>query len=382
MASIPIERHTPQTGDAYDGIVRLPADAMRTPAMIAQWDDLARQCNDPNPFFESWYLLPAIDSLAGSGQVELACLFVDGALAGLMPLARSGSYYGKPVPHLAAWSHPNAFCGLPLVAKGHERPFWRALFGALDRLPGLTAFLHLAELPGEGPMADALREVLAEQLRPSAIVVEAERAMLASQLSPEDYFVASMSGKKRKELRRQANRLAEEGELAFTRHSDTAEIAEWIEQFLALERAGWKGAQGSALGSADATAQLFRQALAGAAERGRLERLALTLDGRPIAMLANFITPPGAYSFKTAFDEDFARYSPGVLLQRENLTLLARSDIAWCDSCAAADHPMIERIWREKRRVTCTNIAIGGGLRRTLFRQLARIEARGQIREF
>ncbi|MFN7159793.1 MAG: GNAT family N-acetyltransferase, partial [Erythrobacter cryptus] len=116
--------------------------------------------------------------------------------------------------------------------------------------------------------------------------------------------------------------------------------------------------------------------LAGAAAAGRLERLALRLDGRAIAMLANFITPPGAYSFKTAFDEDYARFSPGMLLQLENLALLERPDVAWADSCAAEGHPMIERLWRDRRHMVSRNIAIGGPTRRALFRLLMAWETR------
>jgi hypothetical protein len=119
---------------------------------------------------------------------------------------------------------------------------------------------------------------------------------------------------------------------------------------------------------------MFREALSGASARGRLERLTLSLDGEPIAMLANFVTPPGAFSFKTAFDERYARYSPGVLLQRENLALLDRAGIEWCDSCASADHPMIDHIWRERRQIGRLSIAIGGALRRALFGQLVRAE--------
>ena len=42
------------------------------------------------------------------------------------------------------------------------------------------------------------------------------------------------------------------------------------------------------------------------------------------------VTAPGAFSFKTAFDEDYARFSPGVLLQIENLALLERDGIEYC----------------------------------------------------
>jgi hypothetical protein len=109
-----------------------------------------------------------------------------------------------------------------------------------------------------------------------------------------------------------------------------------------------------------------------------LERLALKLDGKAIAMLATFLAPPGAYSFKTTFDEAYARFSPGLLLQLENLDLLTRPGIEWADSCAVEGHSMIERIWREKRRLVSRNIAIGGPLRRAAFRTLMAYETRGR----
>jgi hypothetical protein len=93
-------------------------------------------------------------------------------------------------------------------------------------------------------------------------------------------------------------------------------------------------------------------------------------------MLASFLTAPGSYSFKTSFDEEYARYSPGLLLQIENLALLGDPDIAWCDSCAAADHPMIERIWRDRREIVWLSIGMGRGPRRWLGELWARIEAR------
>jgi CelD/BcsL family acetyltransferase involved in cellulose biosynthesis len=195
-------------------------------------------------------------------------------------------------------------------------------------------------------------------------------------MSAAEYLEGSMSAKKRKELRRQHNRLAEEGTLVFERLEGEAGLAEWTAEFLALEAAGWKGEAGSALASAPDTAALFTQSLAGAAAAGRLERLALRLDGRAIAMLANFITPPGAYSFKTAFDEAYARFSPGMLLQLENLALLERADVDWADSCAVEGHPMIERLWRGQRRMVSRNIAIGGPLRRAAFRLLMAYETR------
>ena len=134
------------------------------------WDALAACAAEPNPFFESWYLLPALRAFDPHGEVEILRFEADGELAGLLPLARPRRYYGKPLPHLASWLHANCFLGAPLVAAGLERHFWRALLTWADHTAGLGLFLHLAHMPLGGPLHEALREVLAEQRREGHLV--------------------------------------------------------------------------------------------------------------------------------------------------------------------------------------------------------------------
>jgi len=101
---------------------------------------------------------------------------------------------------------------------------------------------------------------------------------------------------------------------------------------------------------------------------GRLEMLRLDLDDRPIAMLVNFLAPPGSFSFKIAFDEDYARFSPGVLVQIENYQILGRPGIAWMDSCAVEDHPMINSLWAERRAIIRVTTPLGAARGALLFR--------------
>jgi hypothetical protein len=56
-----------------------------------------------------------------------------------------------------------------------------------------------------------------------------------------------------------------------------------------------------------------------------------------------------AWFWKIAYDESVARFSPGVLLTLA-LTeeLLEDAAVAHADSCATADHPMIDHVWRER----------------------------------
>jgi CelD/BcsL family acetyltransferase involved in cellulose biosynthesis len=359
------------------GVSAVAWPEMDSPEALLQWEALGRTAGSPNPFFESWFLLPALKAFDPEGRARLLRIEAGGHLLGLLPLSRPARYYRHPLPHWRNWSHGNGFLGAPLIAQGFEKAFWSALFAWADENAGEALFLHLAQLPLEWPRHDAMLAVLDEQRRPYKIVHREERALLASRLAPEAYLEATLTTKKRKELRRQHKRLSEQGELRFERRDDEEGIDEWIEAFLWLEAAGWKGRQGSAMASGMDTMGLFGSALRGAAKRGRLERLALLLDDNPIAMLANFITPPGSFAFKTAFDERFARFSPGVLLQRENLALLERDGIAWCDSCASADHPMIDHFWGERRAIGRINIGIGGAVRRALFSAIAWAETRG-----
>ena len=351
-----------------------PRDHFDRDDRIAQWDSLAQWASEPNPFYESWYLLPSLEHLDPHGSVQLLTLKADRQLAGLIPVQRDFRYYDHPLPHLRNWTHANCFLGSPLVARGFERIFWREFLRWCDSHPRLALFLHLAHMPATGEMHEALQAELADSGRPAATVLREERAMLASPLSPDDYLDASITSKKRKELRRQYRRLAEEGTLTVDRRTEATGIRDWAAEFLALEKSGWKGRNGSALACDDAVARTFVDALRGAARRGKLERLALRLDGRPVAMLANFLTRPGAFSYKTAFDEAYARFSPGVLLQKENLEILRRDGVEWVDSCAAEDHPMIDHIWRERRPIARHSIGIGGGLRRKAFAALVKRE--------
>lgn len=348
------------------------ADLRADVTLLAEWDALASDASEPNPFGERWYLQAALDAL-GIDDIRIGVVR-DDTLIGIMPLIAQRRYAGLPIAHVQNWLNHNAFLGTPLVRKGAEQRFWSALLGQLDNAPAPGFFLHLTGIAINGPVAAALEAVSLDENRRFALVHLEERALLERGLSSDAYWEENVRGKKRKELRRQHKRLAEEGTLTFERSDGSSGLDKWIADFLALERAGWKGANGSALDCADETRALFSNVLRDAAAAGKLELLAHYLDDRPIAMLANFITPPAAFSFKTAFDEEFARFSPGVLLQYENLALLERDDIEYCDSCAAQDHPMIDSLWSGRRPIGRYSIAIGGKVKRAAFAALLTAE--------
>ena len=65
-----------------------------------------------------------------------------------------------------------------------------------------------------------------------------------------------------------------------------------------------------------------------------------------------------AYTWKTAYDEAYAAFSPGTLLMIEvTKQHLDDPNIMTTDSCAMPDHPVMSRLWSERK--TMGTIVIG-----------------------
>ena len=337
--------------------------------LIAAWDALAQSASEPNAFGQSWFVTSALNHLCGDRDVQIAQVWRgDARLIGLIPLTRYSRYGRMPARHVSNWTHYQSFMGTPLIARGHEALFWCSLIKALDASDWATGFLSLTGLAEHGAVHKGLCTAAAALGRRAATVHRFERALLASELDGEAYLNAYVRPKKRKEYRRQANRLADLGTVNFSRLSDPSMLADWCQTFLTLEAASWKGRKGAALANFSGTAQFFRDVISGAHAYGRLDFQRLDLDGRAIAMLINFRTPPGSWSFKIAYDENLARFSPGVLIELENLSyILGDPQIDWMDSCAAPDHPMINSLWGERRAIIQVTVQLSGAKRSAIF---------------
>jgi len=336
-------------------------------SLAAEWSALATRTADPNPFVEHWFAAVALRTLGAGRDIRLLEVRRGGRLIGILPVSIESGYAHLPVRYVQNWYHDHIFLGDPPVVAGEEGAFWSAILATLSEADWAPGFLHLRGLAEGGAVQRALS---------GDIVHRRLRAFLHSDLDPAAYYEQAVRQKKRKEIRRLRNRLAELGPVEARELADPAELSAWCDAYLALEKAGWKGREGSGLACRPETESFFRETLAAASAAGRLQFLRLDVGGRPIAMLVNLLTPPGSYSFKTVFDEDYARFSPGVLLQIENLKILERDDIGWMDSCAVDDHPMIDSLWTERRSIVRMTVPLRG-VRRSLLFTLCRALEKG-----
>jgi CelD/BcsL family acetyltransferase involved in cellulose biosynthesis len=339
---------------------------------LARWTALGQAAGEANPFFEPWFLTPAIAHLREGHEVWLAQGWSDlgrgPELVGLMPLAIHDRYGRMPARHVVNWAHYQCFMGVALVRDGWSVAWHRALLLALDDAAWAPGFLSLAGLEKDGPGHIGLVEAATSLGRDAPIVHKRRRAMLQSDLDGEAYLEAHVRAKKRKEWRRLSHRISELGTLVSSAFQDGDDLAEWCASFLTLEASGWKGERGAALANTGETLAFFHAMMAGAQAAGRLEFLRLDLNGQAIAMLINFRTPPASWSFKIAYDERLARYSPGVMIEGENLIrVLADPAVDWMDSCAVEDHPMINSLWAERRQIVQVSVPLAGVKRRATY---------------
>ncbi len=324
---------------------------------VAAWDDLAAAALEPNVFYESWMLLPALRAY-GTGQSLLVLLVFahhyPGArgqplLCGLFPLERQRWFVGLPLRVYRTWQYIHCYLTIPLVRAAFGRECLHALFTWLARDRRGASLLELSEISGDGPFSHLFVDYVADERRGTSLRGCYTRALLR-QGGGERYLQMVLSGEKRKKLRRAEERLAEAGPVQYVALAEDGDIEPWLTDFLRLEASGWKAQAGTALNCNPVDREFFLAVTRAAFQRRRLIMLALHVAGRPIAQLCNFLAADGAFAFKVAYDADHARCSPGVLLELENIRWMhARPAIQWMDSCATRGETTIKQLWADRR---------------------------------
>jgi CelD/BcsL family acetyltransferase involved in cellulose biosynthesis len=325
---------------------------------------------EDNPFFSPGILKAALDQLADAKVTTARVTATDGRLVALAPIRPTR--LGRLVPAISVWVHSLGPLGTPLLDTATLEKAAAGLIAAMDgERPG-HRILEFPYLPLEGPVATALRQQAAREQRPVAVLAAHQRAVLNRAGPDGNRFLNAIAPKKRKELARQLRRLRDLGAVTIEHVTEPAALAAALEDFFALEASGWKGERGTAL-----TLRFREKAFAKAAvASGDTTIHALRLDGRAVAMLVSFQSGAGAITWKIAYDEAYARFSPGVQIMLEASTaLLADPTLERIDSLAIAGHPMIDPLWPDRMSVGTLVIGPkGGGIRYEAGLALARLE--------
>ena len=354
-----------------DRLQVLVVDPAAVEPHLPAWNELCEEAEEPNAFLAPYMLLPACRAFGqgprGPRQLRL-CFFYAAhpthkaqppRLVGFAALEERRSRLRLPIPILSTFHHPAIHLGTPLCRPGYTRKVVNAL---CDFIGQGRRVITLQEIRGDGPFHQALIDALNARGWTHVGLRRATRALLVPDSSAEAYVEKSLAGKRRKELRRQRDRLAEQGPLELVTLAPEQDPRSWLEEFMALEAAGWKGQHqdGEALASTPETRQFFVEAMSEGHRQGQVHLMALRLSGKPVAMKCNLLSGAGAFAFKIAFDESFSRFSPGVQLELENIRWFHQQDRArWMDSCAHHSRFMINHLWSARRPLESLAFATG-----------------------
>jgi CelD/BcsL family acetyltransferase involved in cellulose biosynthesis len=199
---------------------------------------------------------------------------------------------------------------------------------------------------------------LARQDAQVSILKSWERAALNLTGTYETWAESNFGAKRRKEYRRLTNRLSELGSFESVSLDVGRDCKPWVADLLALEAAGWKGKRGTAIATNSVLQAAFKDSCQFLAAAGKLRFWKLAIDGKTIAITYAIVEGNQAWLHKIAYDEAYAKFSPGVLLVLyATERLFAESGITLVDSCAIPGHPMIENIWRDRIKVADVMIA-------------------------
>ncbi|HEX6267626.1 MAG TPA: GNAT family N-acetyltransferase [Burkholderiales bacterium] len=330
-------------------------DAASLHALVPHWEELAADAAEPNPFYEHWMLLPALEAYGAGEDFRCIAVWVDGTLGALFPMHLQRRFRGLPLSALRSWRHRNMLICTPLV-----RPKIAArCVGALLQT-GLAPVVELDWTPAGGFFYGALAEAAAAGGLPWMVLDAYARALLVRERDPRNRFNSNMKNN----LRRNEARLAAAGEVRAVRLAagGDAEACAWLESFMRLEASGWKGRAGTALACREDDRRFAAEVFPEALRRGRLLITGLDLDGRPLARHVMLTAGEGAFTFKIAYDETYEKCSPGLVAEVDNVRQFVESPgPRWLDSNTAPENEKsYSRVWRDRRTVQRIAIGVGG----------------------
>jgi CelD/BcsL family acetyltransferase involved in cellulose biosynthesis len=327
---------------------------------IEAWRALAGRALEPNVFLEPTFALAAAPALGANVQAgQIWSQSAPHELLGLFPVRIEAARYGLPLPVLCSWTHPYAPFGTPLVHRDAAEPAISSWLDHIARNPSLPGLMLMPYVHDDGAFAGVLDAVVARRGSANESFDRHQRALLAPADDRFHYLDHAIAPKRRKELARQWRRMQDLGPVAVTRAETPGAATAALADFFRLEANGWKGRAGSAADNDPGIRQFVTQAVSTLAAQGQTAVHRLCIGDQAIAACITLRSGHNAWCWKIAYDEGYARFSPGAqLLVHVTNDLLGDATITSVDSLATPEHPLIDHIWRERCTMSDRLIAL------------------------
>ena len=323
--------------------------------MAALWDGLVARAS-PNVFMHPAALCAAADLKFANIHVLQAWHddVTPKKLVGLWAMQVRSFALAWP-SHLEALPYEYAFLSSPVIDGSFVEDVIPAFLSAIAEHRTLPKIVSLQSFDAESSSYRAILKSLAERGGEQLMLSESTRAVVTRE------FGIKRSGSTRKKLRQDWNRLAALGAVDTLNDRTPAGVEAAFETFLRLEAGSWKGTEGTALLSDAKDAAFVRRLIGALVQQGGASVALLRVNGHAIAAQVLMYCGSSAYTWKTAFDSEFAKYSPGALLvDKVTEDLFSVPGIDAIDSCSA-EGSFMAQLWSGRRNMVDLLVKVSAG---------------------
>ena len=294
-------------------------DDLRAPDLVRAWDTLTLEGACPGLFSSRLWVTTWSTAFADGLAPALLVGFEGSVPVGVAPFFTGAGTVQFPVNFL---SHR----GEILVGEGRGEAFGAAVLAHL-RKRGVTAALH--GVPRDSMTYAALRDTAR-----GAGYMSHENA---GRVSPYvdiaaswDEYVASRPSRVTHEWRRKIRKAEREAHVAFRALATDTDLDALVSDFAAVDARSWREGEGTSIGGRGVEG-FYRDLTRTLAESGLLRCFWLDADGRVIAFVYGAVFGGTYFALKTAFDEEFSKLSPGVVLFHEAIRWAFTADLTRFD---------------------------------------------------
>lgn len=222
-----------------------------------------------------------------------------------------------------------------------------AVVSALVRLDEKWDVFRMSNLLDDHPLVASV-EAYARDPRPMRNVRPGYGSYFLSLPDSFDAYLSGRSAKFRNYLKRCAKKLESQGAVRVVDCSAPADVPAGFDMLLAIERASWKHAHGTAISAVARQTRFYRDLCEGAAARGRLHLQVLTLAGEPVAYNLGYLANRRYAYLKTSYDERSKPLGVATYLRAQTISSLIGRGVTDVDF--PAEPYEWERQWTETVR--------------------------------
>ncbi len=315
------------------------------------WQDLAHHAIEKNVFLFPWFVRASIPLLA-EHKPRIITVYKRDLLIGLTILQPDTGYAKIPVRFYRTCIHYHQYLATPLIRTGYVKDFFRGIGEWLDTTPADKSFIVFNQLSGGHGIPAAAAEVFARQNRQAAVVDDYGRAFITAPPDTETDLSGHISKSRLKNLKRRRKNLSKAGPVTISEFCHEDSSGEWFDDFMRVENLSWKKRSGTSIAENPDDIAFYKALIKDAVPKNGLSMLKLEVGGVAIAYTLDLKADEHVYCVKTAYDEHYSQYSPGVILEHETLKKYYRhGDPVFVDSCTSPQNHMINGLWPDKKRI-------------------------------